>query len=236
MVLGILGGMGPMSTAYFYKMLTEHTKAAKDSDHLDVVISGRASTPDRTEYILGNVADSPAPVILEESEKLRNYGAGILVLTCNTAHSFLSEIEPYVDIPFINMVDETAKICASAGCRRVGILSTRGTIASGIYEKALGEYGIDTIYPSEEDERSISSLIYGHIKAGNIPERKAFDEISASLDKKGADKIILACTELSMLKEHYGLDSHYIDALEVLCLRAIERCGKTPTGLDHLKI
>ena len=87
-LLGILGGLGPMSTFYFCELLTAHTLAKSDADHVDMLISSRASTPDRTAYILGNSLESPLPVMLEEARRLAAAGADLIVIPCNTAHYF----------------------------------------------------------------------------------------------------------------------------------------------------
>ena len=234
MLLGVIGGMGPMATVYFYKMLTEHTRAEADGDHIDVIISGKASIPDRTAYILGKSGDDPAPVMLEEANKLASVGADVLVIPCNTAHYYLPRIEPYTDVPFINMVDETVRFCRSSGCKRVGIMSTEGITVSGVYTSALSKSGIDPLELSPERRKSVMDIIYKYVKAGKMPPREMFDEAASELDEKGADKIILACTELSIIKSNFGLDDHFVDTMEILTLRSIERCGKIPVGLDHL--
>ena len=94
-VLGILGGLGPMSTVYFYQMLTEHTPAQCDQDHLDIVISSRATTPDRTAYILGESEDDPFAQMERDAEMLVQYGATLLAIPCNTAHYFYDRLCPF---------------------------------------------------------------------------------------------------------------------------------------------
>ena len=75
-LLGILGGLGPMSTVCFYEMLTARTQAAADSDHIDIVISSRATTPDRTAYILGHSGRNPLPIMIEDAPKYMPCGRG----------------------------------------------------------------------------------------------------------------------------------------------------------------
>ena len=67
-LLGVLGGLGPMASAYFYEMITAHTKAQRDQDHIDIILSSRASTPDRTDFILGRSTDSPLPAMIEDAK------------------------------------------------------------------------------------------------------------------------------------------------------------------------
>ena len=90
--LGILGGLGPAASVYFYQLITEHTKAARDQDHLDIVLVSKASIPDRTEFILGKSPDSPLPSMAEGVRSLAQAGAELIAVPCNTAHYFYDEI------------------------------------------------------------------------------------------------------------------------------------------------
>ena len=87
-VLGILGGLGPMATAYFYELVTAHTLAKRDQDHIDMVISSKATTPDRTAFILGRSQDDPFVVMEAEAKRLVTFGAQVIAIPGNTAHYF----------------------------------------------------------------------------------------------------------------------------------------------------
>ena len=87
-VLGILGGLGPAASCYLYQMLIDHTPASCDQDHIDIVISSRASTPDRTAFIMGKSKDDPFAVMEQDGFSLVHYGATVLAIPCNTAHYF----------------------------------------------------------------------------------------------------------------------------------------------------
>ena len=94
-LLGILGGLGPMSTVYFYELLTAHTKASSDADHIDMLISSRATTPDRTAFILGRSKEDPLPVMIEEALRLERAGAD-LFKTLLVSNAYI----PYVTYEF----------------------------------------------------------------------------------------------------------------------------------------
>ena len=83
-VLGIMGGLGPAASCYLYQMITDHTPAQKDQDHIDIVISSRASTPDRTAFIVGKSKDDPFDVMEQDGISLVRYGATVLAIACNT--------------------------------------------------------------------------------------------------------------------------------------------------------
>lgn len=227
-ILGILGGLGPMASVYFYEMLTEHTKAEADQEHLDIIISSKASTPDRTAYILGNSDLSPLPSMKAEIKRLTDAGAEVIVTPCNTAHYFYEELIKSCPVPFINIVDETVRFCAKRGMKRIGLLATEGTVLSGTYTKYCQKYGIEVVVPTPDGQKIISSIIYDSIKKNLEPDMNAFFKVCE--DFNGCDTIILGCTELSLLKKTGKLDSDFTDSLEVLSYSTITACGKTPVG------
>ena len=113
-VLGILGGLGPMATVYFYEMLTRHTQAARDQDHIDVIINSRATTPDRTSYILGQSAENPFDIMAADAARLVTFGADVIAIPCNTAHYFYDRLNETIPIPILNMVEETVLAAKAA--------------------------------------------------------------------------------------------------------------------------
>lgn len=231
--LGILGGLGPMSSVYFYEMLTSHTLATRDQDHLNILLSSRADTPDRTDFILGKSKDDPIPVMKFEVARLIGAGADIIAIPCNTAHYFYDSISEESGVPIINIIRQTTLFCYRQGIKKAGILATEGTISSGSYSNMFATAGMECICPDAEGQRVISDIIYGQIKQGKAPDMDAFFKVADGLVEKGCDRIILGCTELSLLKRDGGLsDELFIDSLEVLAYSAIRMCGKTPTGFS----
>ena len=140
-ILGVIGGMGPEATAYFYEEVIAHTKALKDQDHINMVILNCASMPDRTEAITSGKYDELLASMKNEIEKLEKCGAGNIAIPCNTSHFFLERIQARTDIPVINMIKETARYIAEGEIkvRKVGILATDGAVKTGLYQKACEE-------------------------------------------------------------------------------------------------
>ena len=230
--LGILGGLGPMSGVYFCELLTRHTSAECDQDHLNFVMSSRADTPDRTAFITGKSQANPVSVMCGEVQRLINAGAEIIAIPCNTAHYFYNAISETASVPVINIIKQTAIFCKRSGVGKVGILATEGTISSGAYSEVFDMAEIETITPKADEQKVISSIIYDQIKRGQAPNKKEFMRVAQDLLDRGCERIILGCTELSLIKKEFSLPEFFIDSLEVLALAAIKRCGKTPTGFD----
>lgn len=231
-ILGVLGGLGPMSSVYFYELLTKHTQASKDQEHLDIILSSHATTPDRTAYILGTSDVSPLETMICDAQKLQEFGAGCIAVPCNTAHYFYEALSDAVSIPIINMMRETSAYLYSRGVRRAGVLATSGTVSSHTYRHYLQEFGVEEIVPPAADQSRLMDLIYQSIKHGAQADIKVFREISSCLLDRGAECLIIGCTELSLIKKCETLSPVYVDALEILALQAILECGHTPCGFD----
>lgn len=231
--LGVLGGLGPMSSVYFCELMTQHTLAQRDQDHVNFILSSRADTPDRTAFITGRSEDNPVYVMCSEVQRLIAAGAQIIAIPCNTAHYFYDAISEMATVPVINIIKQTALFCKRNGVGRVGILATEGTVRSGAYSDIFDLAGIESVVPCESDQEIISHIIYEQIKKGQAPSTEEFMRVANALLERGCERIILGCTELSLLKKQAELDTGvFVDSLEVLAYSAIKLCGKTPTGFD----
>jgi len=230
--LGILGGLGPASGVYFAQMLVEHTRAECDQEHLNFLLSSRADTPDRTEYILGRTQNDPSAVMISEVERLVSAGANAIAIPCNTAHYFYDRIAESSRVPILNIIDLTVEFCRSSGAKTIGVLATEGTISSGAYEKVCTAAGVSYLTCTECQQKTVSQMIYGEIKRGREPDLAPLIEIIRDLVGRGAEAVVLGCTELSLLKKSLPSELPLVDSLEVLALCAIRLCGKEPIGFD----
>ena len=225
--VGVMGGLGPMATVYFYDMIVRLTDANRDQEHIDMVVVNRATTPDRTDYIIGKSTNSPSDVLKKDAKRLESFGTDFLVITCNTAHYFYDEIRNSVDIPVLNIIEETVKYAKNQGHKKLGILATTGNINTKLYQNMCQKHGIEFMILDENRQANIMSIIYDDIKSGKPADMNKFNSIVDYLKNNDCDGAILGCTELSILKNDNNLDNEfYIDSLEVLAVKTIENCGK----------
>ncbi|MGN1098652.1 MAG: aspartate/glutamate racemase family protein [Clostridia bacterium] len=227
LTLGIIGGMGPEATQVMYREIIERTDAVRDQDHIDIIIYSHASMPDRTEAIKEGRTKEIAGLLSRDAEMLCHCGAGAIAIPCNTSHRFIEDIQRAVDVPVINMIEETAEYIKNSRPRvkKVGILATDGTLKSGLYRRALESRGLEPFEPDEEIQKIVMSIIYDQIKAGQKGSREDFSAVDCFLKKNGCDGAILACTELSVFRANHELDSFYVDAMRVLVDKCISLCG-----------
>lgn len=225
--VGVIGGLGPMATVYFYDMIVRLTDAQTDQEHIDMVIANRATTPDRTDYIIGKSQKNPVHSLIKDAKKLETYGTDFLVITCNTAHYFYNEIQESVSIPVLNIIEETIKHAKNIGHKKLGILATTGNIQTNLYQDMCKKYSIDFLVLDQNRQQDIMDIIYKDIKSGKNANMDKFKMIVDYLKDNKCDGAILGCTELSILKNDNNLDNEfYIDSLEVLARETINKCGK----------
>ena len=224
--LGVIGGLGPMATAYFLQLVTQMTAAETDQEHIEILVHSRPGIPDRTGYILGRSSDSPLPDMIATGRELISQGAEILAIPCITAHYFQRQLEEAVNAPIINAVRETAVCLERAKVRKVGLMATDGTIESGLFQRALSGSSLETIIPDKEHQAGVMHLIYQNVKAGLPVEYDLFEEIAGRLFAGGAEVVLLGCTELSLIKRDFELQPGFLDVMEVLAREAVLSCGR----------
>ena len=225
--IGILGGMGPLATADLFRKIVLLTDAARDNDHIRIYIDDNASIPDRTAAILSGGAD-PLPAMTDSLRKLEACGADCIIMPCNTAHYFLPRLQEQTRVPFISMLAETAKACALRFPGKTAcVLATRGTLASGLYERALEAEGVSCILPDEAQRDVLMYAIYDCVKGGKPLEtvRQPMEALLADLSARGADYFILGCTELPIVAQELALPGDFIDPTSELAKAAILFCG-----------
>lgn len=223
--LGIIGGVGPLATMFIGEMIVRRTKAQKDQEHLHTIIDNDTNIPDRTAFILDKTKDNPVPVIIEDAKKLASVGADMIAIPCNTAHTFYHDIQEGSPIPVLHMIRETAKRAADLGAKRVGILATTGTLTSRMYQEALEEYGITPVVPDNEIRAYVMTIIYDYVKAGKDVTLEDWQPLEDAMLALNCDRIVLGCTELSIVNRDLKLNEIYIDSLIVLAECAILTCG-----------
>lgn len=225
-----------MATAYFMQLVIEMTDASADQEHIPMVLYNRPQTPDRTRYLLGQSAEDPVPAMAECGQRLQADGADVAAIPCITAHALHDRVQEQVGIPILHAIRETAGLLQKKGVRRVALEATSGTVETRVFQEELEKHQMEVILPSPSGQRDVMDIIYQNIKAGKPADMEKFRRVEAQLLERGAQIIILGCTELSMIKRDYDLRSCYLDTLEVLARAAVLECGKLRQEYEDLLI
>ena len=219
-VIGIVGGLGPHAHVEFEALLLSATARAlgrspKDQDYPAWLLSSMPGTPDRTGALLRG-APSPVEALVESANRIR--GADFAVIPCNTAHAFLDDVRARVELPFLDMIDETAAEALSrvGETGTIGLLAASGTLESGLYPKRIHARapGARVISPldlpdgASLQERLVMEPIFADrgIKAGGFRDPARREELAEPmrvatrrLVENGAELVLTACTEIPLV-------------------------------------
>ena len=227
-IIGIIGGMGPLATADLFEKITLCTRAQRDQDHLRVLIDSNTNIPDRTAALLHGGPD-PTPQLIASASLLERMGAQVLVMPCNTAHSFYDAVAGAVEIPVLHMIRLTAQALKARGIRTAGLLATDGTVQTGIYQQTFADTGIQLLTPEPEGQQAIMDITYRGVKAGDLRfDPSAARRAMEDLLRRGSQTLILGCTELPLAAQLYHLDYPFTDPTRELALGAIRFAGGEP--------
>lgn len=218
-VVGVLGGMGPEATVDFLSRIVQATPASDDRDHIRVLVDNNPKVPSRIARLLEGGTEDPAPVLAAMARGLQAQGADFLTIPCNTAHYYLPDVERAVDIPVLDMVSLTAARLAALHPRPrgIGMLASPAVRKVGLYTARLAEAGMTAIFSDAPGEQVILDVIRA-VKARAVTDalRTAYAAVVSALVESGADVLLIACTELSVLGNPDRSGHPTIDALDVL--------------------
>jgi len=220
--------LGPKATAFFFNLVIDNTIADNDQEHIDAVYLNHCSMPDRTEAILSNNTDQLKDLLIKDAVTLENLGCSHIAIPCNTSHYFWDDIQASVNIPVINMIEETISYIRQRygpAVARIGVLATNGTKEMKIYDKYANKSGIEIMYPSESSQQKVMEVIYNEVKAGKKAIPSELAEINSEFIANDCDVTVLGCTELSVIFNGYT-NPYMVDPLLLLARKSIELAGK----------
>ena len=231
--VGIVGGVGPAATVDFMEKVIRNTDATCDQDHIRLIVEHNPKIPDRTANLIADGED-PTVAMYAACKRLESNDADLIAIPCNTAHAYVARIQPYLSIPIVNMLYETVSWIARRYGRtaRVGLLATSGTVASRVYHAAAADAGLELTVPDEAHQQRVMEAIYGKkgVKAGYV-DGECRQHLTAALEHlaaRGADIVILGCTELPLILPQdpcfpiAGRQVALLDPTEILARRCVE--------------
>ena len=229
-LLGIFGGMGPEATANLFLEIIRLTPAQRDQDHIPTLIYSLPQVPDRTAAIRKHDR-TIVPFLVEGVTRLEKAGASFIVIPCNTAHYFYDDMQRAVRIPVLHMIRETVQAVVSSHPegRRIGLLATSGTIASGLYEKEFRQRGIEVVCPDEAVQNDCVMKAAYAIKAAGGDKRTSEDLLCTAgknLEARGVQVIVLGCTEMPLAFNPERAAVPVVNATRVLAEAAIREYNR----------
>jgi len=220
-VVGVLGGMGPLATIDFMHKVLAATDAQRDQDHVPLIVASIPQVPDRGTAFRGE-GPSPLAAMIAIGTRLRDAGAGLLVMPCNTAHVWFDALQAALGLPMLHLVDAAidAALATLGEGTTLGLLCTDTTLASGLYLKRAPR--IRWAVPTPAEMRELVMPGIAAIKAGDLERGRALLSTAANaLAGRGAKALVLGCTEVPLVLGPANAPLPVIDATAALARRVV---------------
>jgi aspartate racemase len=231
--LGLLGGMSWESTLAYYRWINEYVSARLGGLHSARIVLYSVDFAEVEALQSAGRWQEAGEVLAEAAGKLESAGAEIMVLCTNTMHVVAPRLAEAVSAPWIHIADATGSALTDAGFRRVGLLGTRYTMEGGFYRDRLADrYGLDVLVPEEADRQIVHDVIYDELCLGRVESasRKHYQRSVDSLGARGAEAVILGCTEIGMLLSAKNSSLPVFDTARIHA----ERAAAVALGLESL--
>ena len=201
-MLGLIGGMSWESSAQYYRLINEGVRAARGPTASARILLWSFDFAEIE--ALQHAGDWAALTALmtDAAKRLAGAGAEQLLICTNTMHLMADEVEAAAGIPLLHIADPAGAAIRAAGLRKVALLGTAFTMERGFYRERLAQrHGLDVLVPEEADRATVHRVIYEELVAGLVREqsRQAYREVIAQLVERGAEAIVLGCTEIMLL-------------------------------------
>lgn len=219
--VGILGGMGPEATILLMQKVMAAVPARDDADHVPLLVHQNPQVPSRIKALIERVGEDPAPTLARMARDLEAAGAQALAMPCNTAHHYAPAIREASGLPFLDMLALTATHLAGAGARRVGMLASPATRLADVFSAPFAARGLVPVFL--DDDTALLAIIRA-VKAGDTPATLtgALRRQADALRAQGADHLLVACTELSLMTDALPDDLPRTDSLDCLTGAIVE--------------
>lgn len=223
--IGLIGGMSWESTVTYYKIINETVKERLGGFHSGKILLYSVDFAEIEECQAKGEWEKSAEILSEAAETLEKAGADFIVICTNTMHKVAGKIQENIKIPVIHIADATAHKLKQDGILKTALLGTKYTMTQDFYKEKLRENGIEVLIPEEKDIEIVNHVIYEELCLGKILDssRKEYIRIIDGLKEKGAQGVILGCTEIGLLISQKDSSLPVYDTTEIHALSACEK-------------
>ena len=211
--IGLIGGMSWESTVTYYKIINETVKEKLGGLHSAKCVLYSVDFQEIEECQASGNWEKSGEILGEAAYNLEKAGADFIVICTNTMHKVVNQIKEKISIPILHIAEMTAEKILEKGIKNIALLGTKYTMEQDFYKSKLIEKGINVIIPDKNDIETINEVIYDELCLGtiNFNSKKKFLEIVDKLRSKGAEGIILGCTEIGLLIKNEDTDVPLFD-------------------------
>lgn len=222
--IGIIGGTTWVSTLDYYKLLNQKVNRKLGRNHSARILLYSVDFEDIIRFKAAGNEDALKKMMLDAANKLDYAGAECLLLGANTMHMLADFIQERISIPLIHIAEETAKVIATKKQKKVGLLGTKVTMEKEFYKNKLADLNIEAIIPSPAERDFINHSIFEEFSREifSAETKAGYTEIIAGLVQRGAEGIILGCTEIPLLLKQEDFDVPLFNTTEIHAEAAVK--------------
>ena len=199
--IGLIGGMSWESTVTYYQIINERVKEMLGGLHSAKILLCSVDFEEIERFQAAGEWEKSGEVLADIALRLEKAGADLILICTNTMHKVAPQVQARIHVPLLHIAEATAAVLKGDGVSRVGLLGTRYTMTQEFYREKLTEAGIDVLIPQGEDIETVNRVIYEELCVGILKEesREAFRRVIRDLKERGAQGVILGCTEIGLL-------------------------------------
>lgn len=223
--IGLIGGMSWESSAEYYRIINEKVKEKLGGLHSAKCLMYSVDFAEVEKLQQQAKWGQAAELLIDAAMRLERGGADFLLICTNTMHKVAEEIQRNIQIPILHIVDATAEKIKKAGHKKIGLLGTKFTMEEPFYKGRLTEkYQLEVLVPESEERAFINQVIFQELCLGILKEgsRSRFTQIIESLSDKGAEAVILGCTEIPLLIHQEDVSIPLFDTTQIHAEAAVE--------------
>jgi aspartate racemase len=223
--IGLIGGMSWESSAEYYRMINEAVRRRLGGFHSARCLMSSVDFAEIEELQRTGRWEDAGDRLADAARRLERGGAELLVLCTNTMHRVADEVAAATEIPFLHIADPTAEAIKARGITSVGLLATRYTMEQDFYRDRLSQrHGLEVLVPDEPGRTVVHDVIYEELVHGRVEERSraAYRDVMTRLVERGAEAIILGCTEIELLVREADATVPLFDTTRIHAERAVE--------------
>ncbi len=224
-MIGLIGGMSWASSAYYYRIINEEVERRLGGLHSAKMILYSIEFTELEDMQRAGKWEEAADYITDIALVLESARAEVMLICSNTGNEGADRVASRLSVPLLNIIDCTAELIVAQGFARIGLLGTEYTMEKDYFKGRLAErYGVEVLVPDGEGRRITHDIIYDELCHGKITEesRRAYRDIIASLVERGAEAIVLGCTELPLIIKQEDYEIPLFDTTRIHAAAAVD--------------
>ena len=201
--IGLIGGMSWESTQTYYKIINETVKKSLGGLHSAKILLYSVDFDEIERCQSSGRWDTSAEILGDAAARLEGAGADFIVICTNTMHKVAPEIRQRISVPLLHIAEVTAQVLKDHGIRTAGLLGTSYTMTEAFYRDVLTDEGLNVLVPEQDEMDEVNRIIFDELCVGDVREssRQTLLRVIEGLRRRGAEGVILGCTELGMLAQ-----------------------------------